>query len=364
MACNPLNYQVSKPVTPGSISGVSKLCPGETATFSVLAVPRTQSYMWTVPANVQILSGQGSNVIVVSVSNGYSGGSISVTASNVCGISPSRTKQITVNTPPTPGVISGVSTGLCNLQGVVYGVPQISSASNYTWTISNGGVINTGQGTHSITVNYGQFSNSTMTVSASNSCGTSGLRYLALRGTPPQPAPISGPLSVCINTSGNYEVSTVTSAINYTWSSSSAGIVQAQGSKLTSVLWNTSATNQAVTLMASNACGNSPVRVLSGIAVSNCSKSQPGTEILDLQAYPNPASTQVTLRINSSVGGEHRLKLYDISGRIVWNQAIGLVSGDNTIELDLSGHSSGMYVCTIENGHERRFVRIVVEQDQ
>jgi hypothetical protein len=86
------------PTQPGTISGTAtNLCRGSTGnTYSVAAVPGATFYQWTVPANFTIASGQGTNSISVSLASNAANGTITVVAGNGCGLSISRTLDVTV----------------------------------------------------------------------------------------------------------------------------------------------------------------------------------------------------------------------------------------------------------------------------
>ncbi|MFY7880094.1 MAG: hypothetical protein ACOVP6_08490, partial [Lacibacter sp.] len=77
-------------VKPGSVTGISGptsncLFIGSTATYTTPAVANAESYTWTVPATgASIVSGQGTNTIVVAFTTAYTTGSISVKANSTC----------------------------------------------------------------------------------------------------------------------------------------------------------------------------------------------------------------------------------------------------------------------------------------
>jgi len=358
-SCAAISYQVAKPVTPPSISGPGKLCPGQSATFSVASVFRASDYLWAVPANVSITSGQGSNIVTVSVSAGYTGGTISVIASNACGSSPARTKSLTTNLPGTPGTIAGDAGGVCNASGVVYSIASVTGATSYNWAVT-GGTIVSGQGTTSITVNFGSFSNGSVTVQAVNGCGSSAVRSLTIKGSPAQPGPISGSKNVCANTQEAYSVATVAGATSYTWVSTAAGTVLSQGSKNTSIQWNTAAANQSISVTASNACGTSLIRGLSGITVSTCARvSNAGS--FTLSAFPNPTSGRVTVLFDAPEQGDYRLSVVDLSGRTLMIEELDILSGISQKEYDLSTYAAGMYFMVLENGKDSQKIRLVIE---
>ncbi|MBK7681528.1 MAG: putative metal-binding motif-containing protein [Bacteroidetes bacterium] len=60
-----INY--TAPVRPPSISGAAKVCPGDVVIYSIANVARASSYLWTVPAGVNITSGQGTNIITATI---------------------------------------------------------------------------------------------------------------------------------------------------------------------------------------------------------------------------------------------------------------------------------------------------------
>lgn len=167
------------PSTPGSISGITSVCSGQTGvSYSIGSVSGATSYTWTVPSGATITSGQGTTSVTVDF--GSSAGNISVTASNTCGTSAASTVGVTINTAPaTPGSISGATTVNANQTGVSYSISAVSGATSYTWTVPSGATVTGGQGTTAVTVNFGS-SAGNVCVTASNSCGTSAASCLAI----------------------------------------------------------------------------------------------------------------------------------------------------------------------------------------
>jgi hypothetical protein len=82
------------PSTPASISGSSSVCPN--ATNIQYSTPQVGSltYTWTVPSSVTIVSGQGTNTIVVNW--GPSAGALFVKANNTCGSSANQLKSVSL----------------------------------------------------------------------------------------------------------------------------------------------------------------------------------------------------------------------------------------------------------------------------
>lgn len=92
-------------------------------------------------------------------------------ASNACG-SATRVLDIGVSAiPATPPMISGPTAVTINT-ATNYSITVVSGATSYTWTVPSDWTIDSGQGTTSIQVTPG-INAGNVTVTASNSCGTS-----------------------------------------------------------------------------------------------------------------------------------------------------------------------------------------------
>ena len=98
------------------------------------------------------------------------GGTISITTSNVCGTSATSSQAITVtNVPSTPGSISG-PTITCSNTATTYSIALVNGATSYTWSLPPGW--SGTSTTNSINAIVGS-GGGNVTVTASNICGTS-----------------------------------------------------------------------------------------------------------------------------------------------------------------------------------------------
>jgi hypothetical protein len=182
--CMSITIIVDKmPSTPSVISGqTSGLCNAQNVTYSVTPVSTVQQYNWTVPPGITIVSGQGTSSVTVNVSNFINTNptngnpAICVTAQNSCGISPIRCLSLTTY-PATPASISG-PTAPCINSVNTYSCPAVFGASSYTWQVPTGWVIQSGQGTASITVLCNGTAGN-VRVRSVNACGNSTNRSLA-----------------------------------------------------------------------------------------------------------------------------------------------------------------------------------------
>jgi len=161
------------PATPGTISGpVNGLCKQNAVTYSISSVTGATSYTWSVPSGAVITSGQGTTSIVVNFNNASlsSSNTLSVIANGACGSSAAST--LTFNgLPSAPTAITG-SSNPCRNKTTTYSVSSIYGATSYTWTVPSGWVIQSGQGTTTLTVKTGSNSGS-ISVRANSQCGSS-----------------------------------------------------------------------------------------------------------------------------------------------------------------------------------------------
>lgn len=264
----------------GAISGSHDVCANQSLiTYSIPAVAGATNYAWTVPAGATITSGQGTNTIVITYAT--SGGDVCVTASNTCSSSKQVCIKINVSpsAPSIPGVISGPTTVCSGQSHTNYSVASVANATNYTWTVPSGAVINSGQGTNSVTITF-QGTGGSICVSAGNACGTSLGTCLGITVDPNPTVDtlkvINGPQSVCENqTNIIFSVGAVNGATTYSWTvPASASITAGQGTRTIEVTF--ASTNGNVCVTASNSCSSSEQECIP-VSISSIAPGIPGT---------------------------------------------------------------------------------------
>jgi hypothetical protein len=191
----------NNPSTPGLISGPTNACEyigttGVNATYSVTAAANVESYAWTLPAGATNVAGQGTNTITFRYPAGYTGGSISVIATNGCGTSSSRTLTISRLVPETPGNIDVINTVSCPNRVYTYSIASLpGNATSLEWSVPTGGTIVSGQGTISITVSYASgVVDGQVLVRGINNCGTNSYKTSIVK-LAPCPAGPAAPLT-------------------------------------------------------------------------------------------------------------------------------------------------------------------------
>lgn len=166
------NIKSRVPATPSAISGQNTGICGSTVTYSVPAVAGV-NYNWVVPANASIISGQGTAAVSISFSPSFTNGNVEVNAYNNCGNSGVRSRNIKTNLVQ-PSAINGPVTVCTGQSAVQYSIAPVAGATSYLWTAFGGATIVSGQGTNTISIDFGPNPRtSSINVKASNSCTTS-----------------------------------------------------------------------------------------------------------------------------------------------------------------------------------------------
>lgn len=150
--------------TPFAISGDDVLCAGQTATFTVNALPGVTHYHWEVSSNLSIISGQGSTSVTVQAIN-HGGGELTV-APNCGNRSVNKVLTQLFSAP-----VSGPDTMCVGAAPKYYSTTSYPGAT-YNWSITNGTILN-GQGTSMVQVSISSHSsNISEMFIAVNYCGS------------------------------------------------------------------------------------------------------------------------------------------------------------------------------------------------
>ncbi|MEI7662297.1 MAG: T9SS type A sorting domain-containing protein [Bacteroidota bacterium] len=255
------------PVNPGAITGPASVCQGQTGVvYSVPAITNATSYTWTVPTGGSITAGAGTNSITVSYSPTAVSGNVTVTGTNSCATGPTGSLAVTVYTQPVPTIV-GTNT-LCAGSGT-YAYSTEPGMSNYSWSVSTGGMIVSGTGTNTIQIVWSAAGAQTVSVSYTNGNGCQAaaptVYNVTVNGYAATPGAITGIATLCAGTHGvPYSVAPVTGALSYVWTlPAGATIATGFGTNAITVDFALGAVSGAITVMGNNLCGNGPASSLS-----------------------------------------------------------------------------------------------------
>jgi hypothetical protein len=244
----------------GSITGPVSVCGNSAGNvYSVTPIANATGYTWTLPAGAVITA--GSNTSSITVTFGNTAGTVSVYGTNTCGNGGASNLPVTVNTAPVPTISGPVS--MCVNSGYFDYVTQ-TGMSNYTWTVSSGGVITWGQGTSQIQVQWPGSGAQSVSVNYMNAsgcyAGTATVLAVSVGSLPGSAGTITGTATTCGGAAGMgvaYSVAPVANAVTYVWNlPAGATIASGEWTNAITVDFAPDASSGPITVSGNNLCGN------------------------------------------------------------------------------------------------------------
>ncbi len=222
------------PIVEAGSNGATCYIPGQPiAPFSIIgsSVANASSSTWTTSGLASGIFNVGTPVIYQSYSNSCNPETLTLTANGIGACSSTTVSDaviLAVNcTPPSLGIIGGNTTVCQGTSSVVYTVAIDSNVQTYNWQVPTGATIVSGQGTNSISVDYGTNAISgTISVNGINGCGSGISSTLAVTvNQRPSSTTITGPQTLCIGTSYTFTANLIANADSYEWKLSNGSTV-------------------------------------------------------------------------------------------------------------------------------------------
>jgi uncharacterized protein YjiK/2',3'-cyclic-nucleotide 2'-phosphodiesterase (5'-nucleotidase family) len=380
------------PSTPGSISGPVSVCAflgAGSATYSVAAVTGASSYIWAAQAGTIITypngNGVNGNTVNISFPAGFTTSSITVRSANDCGTSAARSLQLVRANPSTPGLISG-PTNACAfiLPGATvaatYSINPVAGATSYNWVTPPGSVVThpNGSGVNDviITVLYpAGFTGGTISVSATNGCGTSGVRNLNISKLNPATPGVIDVVQTgsCPTRQFTYTIAGLPSnATSIQWTvPAPATLVSGQGTTSITVTYPATVVEGIVTATAISNCGSSVARQ-TPVKLPACPPALPFTRItttegnttavkndassISVLLFPNPAISGANLKVETKAEGTINIRVIDVYGRTVIRT---IVPAYKTTSFG-SQLKSGTYFIEVTQGQNKVVEKLIV----
>ena len=351
--CRQIKYYNAKPLTPGAITGKAiGLCTKQT--YAITPVLNATNYNWVIPASTNIVSGQGTPQIELTFLTGFVSGTLGVTASNCKGTSAAQTLQLSRN-PEMPASIAGPVSAVCAGSTQNYSCALVTGATVYNWKVPSTAVINSGQGTNSISVTFGPtFVQGSISVTAGTSCATkSPAKTITITSKPAVPAAIVGPTSVCPLATGLKYNTTAVQGVTYNWLvPNGATITAGQGTAAITVNMGTRA--GYVRVSAGNACGTSNLQSLA-VSLLSCkpeaitslkSEDTPSGTRPGISLWPNPATSSLYVQL-SGYTGNVTLQLRSLEGKVLKQGKLQMnLSKTARQQIDVATLAGGIYLLT------------------
>ena len=357
---------------------------GGNATYSVAAV-NAATYTWSVPTGATgatIVSGQGTNTIVVHFAATYTGtvatnNKIRVTVTSACGSPLKDSMVVTKATPAAPAAISGPANP-CPYVGtgtpVTYSIAPVGGvAVTYRWTLpANVSLVSASSDSTSITVLFNSaFATNASTqksikVKSVSGCGNSIDKTLALTTTAPAtPGTIAGPTNACVyigtSNAGTYTIKKIANAGSYIWTvpagatiaSHPGGAGTANDTIITVTYDNSFVDGTPISVQASSGCGTSAAKTL---LVRRNLPTLPAailTNVSDICSYVtsanNPTGTPVAYYIHPVAAAQSYVWGAPAGATLTHQNADGVTDTLVYVTFPL-GYTSGNVTLAISNG--------------
>jgi len=328
----------------GEIVGPTEICGGEQSVpYTTTPVSDAMFYVWSVPPGATIASGAGTTDITVNYGPYATSGNVTVYGDNTCGNGVASFLAITVTPIPDPADTIMGPTGVCQgTSGVVYTVPPIANASDYSWSVPAGTTITAGAHTPSITVDFGGNAVSgNVSVYGIDSCGN-GLPsslYVTVYPTPDAPEiQLNGNTLMSNTANGNqwyYQGTPISGATEQTYSP-----------KFSGWYWD---------VIILNGCYSDTSNNIYFIVTSTDELQEENFVI-----YPVPNNGQFTVSLNWPANEDFTITVYNTLGARVYESKVLVSQGKTEMQFNIPPASTGVYTVILHNTDKRIIRKMLV----
>jgi hypothetical protein len=281
---------------------------------------------------------------------------------------PVRLSTLTVGeltAPGQAGPISG-SSSVCVPGSESYSISPVNGATSYVWTVPAGATIASGQGSTSVSVNFGTNAVSgVISVYGTNAAGNGAPSNLTVtvNQIAEIPATPTGPAQVDLNntTSSDYTTAGSANADSYQWEISpvEAGTITGNGLTAT-VQWGTYLGIVTVRVKAINTCGDSNWSEAVQTEVINTTgitKRISGS----LSVFPNPGRDIFHITLPQNIVTENpSFRVINGAGNVVASGLLEISAGQQAV-LNLTGNPAGLYFVEVSISHKQYASKIFIQ---
>lgn len=327
------SYSNPIPSTPETTSFATAICSGDSIAFEVTPDPLVTDYTWTVTGDLTIVSGQGTDSIIVTGTG--NNGTISVVTSNSCGSSAATTPvTITINQNPVLAITTG-DFSVCPGEQVTL---EATGADVYSWS---GGVLNATAFTPTTTTTY-----VVTGVNSATGCSSQLSQIVTVNPVPNPTISSSVPSPFCAGQS----VTLTGAPAGGTFS-----VTTGDASALTGNTFNAAAEGTwVVQYMVTNTEGCSDSTTIN--LATNCTIGLNQLSLNGvLNVYPNPTNGQFKITSDLSEGGE--LQLFNQAGQLVYKKSLQNLKEN---DIDIKNLEPGIYNLQMSSKSKKITVKLNV----
>ena len=339
-------------------SGTATLCQGTSLVYTTEG--HKSSYIWSISSGGLVTAGGTAADSSATVTwNTVGSQSVSVTYSNGngCPAGTPAVQTLSVNAHPADaGTITGTTVVCTPSNNLTFSVPTIANASSYVWSVPSGGVIISGQGTNSITVDFDNTTVSdVITVYGLNDCAAGKASQFPIEVTlkPGAAGAIIGESTFTEGSSGEaYFVTPIENATDYTWTfPSGATIVTGANTNSITVAFSATAQTGSITVHGSNVCGD-------GVASAPFEISVPSKAF---KVYPVPSNGIFTAAITFPQEETFTINIYDhLGNKVMEVNDARTVGGAYLKVINLEYLANGLYFVEFTNPTFRVIKKLLI----
>lgn len=308
-----------------STSGDQSVCDGNSASLSASGVPAGGTYTWD-----QGLGTGASQTVSPSSTTTYT-----VTGEDAAGCSQTTTVTVTVNTTPTV-TLTATSTEICEGETITL---LASGAQTYTWSTGGSGSTLTVSPTSSTTYSV---------IGQNGSCASQSISESIVVNPLPTVVAAASTTNALVGEIISF-TSSGSNATNYDWDFGDGGSSSLSDDDYS---YNVQGTYTVELTGELNGCTSSAEVT---VVIEDASSVEEND--LMLTVYPNPSNGLINLNlINGS--SEAVLEFYDLAGKQVI--APIQINGVNTIQIDASHLSEGVYLMQLRDGTNHLTKRVTI----
>jgi len=365
--------ELSLPDEAGIVTGPAggTICSGTSGVvFSISPIACANTYEWTLPEGAVVESGDNTHEISVSFSENAISGDISVYGINECGnglVSPSF--PITIETAPAEaGIVAGPEEGfVCRgANDVTFSLSPISNATSYDWTLPAGATIDSGEGTHEISVSFSENAISgDVSVYGINECGNGMVSPTFPITVEIAPSidiqPVSPDTVIAGSGTASFSVTAIGADLTYQWQEftddwanvSDGGVYSGSSTSLLTI------TNPPISMDGNfyrcTVSGNcEPTATTDGNAIlavviyTRLANNYFDNKELKFKSFPNPFSEQISFTFVPPSKGTVIMEIANIYGEKVRTVTKEITSiEDKSLTTNTNNLKPGIYIATI-----------------
>ncbi len=227
-----VNQRPSDPV----IIGDTIVCGNVLANYCIANPVSGETYEWILPTGATFTS-PSANCIAVNWGSIIGATTLCLKATNECGTVTTCINVFIAGIPNIPDPISGSITGCVN-DTVTYQVAFVPGVAQYSWNLTGGSIVGSAV-SNAIKVVWNSTGNQTICVKATNNCGTSADRCLAVMISEKSPAAvIVGNLNACEKSTQVYAIPALKSNESVIWTVTGGTIINGQNTNQIDIRWD------------------------------------------------------------------------------------------------------------------------------